>query len=213
MLPYGRAMGQPVKLSDNLVLDAPVPLSAALSSVDAPSGRERVRAHLASRPYPAFYAAHLERVGLRFVNADDLARELEVDTRLRSEPGLVAIDLLRQVQAYAGPRRVPVTGVDAALPGGERRVDPVAGDPAAAMRGLREGAALVSERPSRGVARRIPRTRSRLVELLSSRGRVEIVVEVVESGEHLRLAEQLGFDLIQGFLLRDRTIVVEPFAG
>ncbi len=26
-----------------------------------------------------FYAAHLERVGLRFVNADDLARELEVD--------------------------------------------------------------------------------------------------------------------------------------
>ncbi len=26
-----------------------------------------------------FYAAHLERAGLRFVNADDLARELEVD--------------------------------------------------------------------------------------------------------------------------------------
>lgn len=63
------------------------------------------------------------------------------------------------------------------------RVDPIAGDPAAAMRGLREGATLVSERPSRGVARRIPRTRSRLVELLSSRGRVEIVVEVVESGD------------------------------
>jgi hypothetical protein len=105
MLPYARAMGQPVKLSESLVLDArvvgetsersiasqiefwarlgravesvlrtetvlslkkrgeAVPLSAALSSVDAPSGRERVRAHLASRPYPRFEPA-ADRPGL-----------------------------------------------------------------------------------------------------------------------------------------------------
>ena len=105
MLPCDRAMGQPVKLSENLVLDArlvgetsersiasqiefwarlgravesvlrtetvlrlkkrgeAVPLSAALSSVDTPSGRERVRAHLASRPYPHFEPA-ADRPGL-----------------------------------------------------------------------------------------------------------------------------------------------------
>jgi len=39
------------------------------------------------------------------------------------------------------------------------------------------------------------------------------VLEGVERPEHLRLAEELGFDLVQGFLLRDRTIVVEPDAG
>jgi EAL domain-containing protein (putative c-di-GMP-specific phosphodiesterase class I) len=36
------------------------------------------------------------------------------------------------------------------------------------------------------------------------------VLEGVERPEHLRLAEELGFDLVQGFLLRDRTVVVEP---
>src|SRR5512139_322728 len=98
-------MGQPVKLSENLVLDArvvgetsersiagqiefwarlgravegvlrtdavlrlkrrgeSVPLSASLASVDTPSGRERVKAHLASRPYPHFEAAP-DRPGL-----------------------------------------------------------------------------------------------------------------------------------------------------
>ncbi len=39
------------------------------------------------------------------------------------------------------------------------------------------------------------------------------VLEGVERPEHLRLAEELGFDLVQGFLLRDRTVVVEPDAG
>ena len=105
MLPYRRAMGQPIKLSENLVLDArvvgetsersiasqiefwarlgravesvlrtetvlrlkkrgeAVPLSAALSSVDTPSGRERVRAQLASRQYPHFEPA-VDRPGL-----------------------------------------------------------------------------------------------------------------------------------------------------
>lgn len=98
-------MGQPVKLSDNLVLDArivgeasersiasqiefwarlgravesvlridtalrlkqrgeDVPLSAALSAVDTPGGRDRVRAHLAARPYPHFEPA-ADRPGL-----------------------------------------------------------------------------------------------------------------------------------------------------
>jgi EAL domain-containing protein (putative c-di-GMP-specific phosphodiesterase class I) len=39
------------------------------------------------------------------------------------------------------------------------------------------------------------------------------VLEGVERPEHLRLAEALGFDVIQGFLLRDRTVLVEPAAG
>ncbi len=69
----------------------------------------------------------------------------EVVARLRAEPGLVEIDLLRQVQARAGGRRVSVTGVDASLAGPERRLDLVAGEPIAAMRALRAGAALVSE--------------------------------------------------------------------
>ena len=69
----------------------------------------------------------------------------EVVARLRAEPGVVGIDLLRQVQARAAGRRVSVSGIVAALPGGEGRVDLVSGDPRAAMRALAEGAALVSE--------------------------------------------------------------------
>jgi putative ABC transport system permease protein len=68
-----------------------------------------------------------------------------VVARLRAEPGLASIDLLRQVQARAEGRRISVSGVDAALPGGASRVDLLAGDPAEAMRALRSGAALVSE--------------------------------------------------------------------
>ncbi len=98
-------MGHPVKLSENLVLDARVvgetsersiasqiefwarlgravesvlrtetvlrlkrrgealPLSACLGSVDTASGRERVRVHLASGPYPHFEPA-ADRPGL-----------------------------------------------------------------------------------------------------------------------------------------------------
>jgi putative ABC transport system permease protein len=69
----------------------------------------------------------------------------EVVARLRAEPGLVALDLLRQVHAYAGARKVAVTGVVSDLPDAARRVDLVSGDRAAAMRALRAGAALVSE--------------------------------------------------------------------
>ena len=69
----------------------------------------------------------------------------EVVARLRAFEGAAAVDLLRQVQAWAGGRRVSVSGIDAALPGGERRVELAAGDAREAMRALREGAALVSE--------------------------------------------------------------------
>jgi putative ABC transport system permease protein len=69
----------------------------------------------------------------------------EVVARLRAEPGLVALDLLRQVQTRAAGRLISVSGFDAGIPGGEARLDLVAGDPAAALRALREGAVLVSE--------------------------------------------------------------------
>ena len=65
--------------------------------------------------------------------------------RLRAEPGLASLDVLRQVQARAAGRRISVSGIDAALPGGESRVELADGDPRAAMRALAEGAALVSE--------------------------------------------------------------------
>jgi putative ABC transport system permease protein len=70
----------------------------------------------------------------------------EVVAHLRAFEDAAAVDVLRQVQAYAGGRRISVSGVDAALPGGERRVELAAGDARAALRALREeGAALVSE--------------------------------------------------------------------
>jgi putative ABC transport system permease protein len=66
--------------------------------------------------------------------------------RLAREPGVVAVDRLRQVQAIAAGRRVSVSGVDAGLPGGAGRVALVSGDRQEAMRRLREeGAVLVSE--------------------------------------------------------------------
>ncbi|WP_242341057.1 ABC transporter permease, partial [Anaeromyxobacter sp. SG66] len=69
----------------------------------------------------------------------------EVVARLRQAPGLVAVDLLRQVQVQAAGRRISLSGIDGALPGGERRFALLAGDPAAVMAALRRGAALVSE--------------------------------------------------------------------
>jgi len=69
----------------------------------------------------------------------------DVVARLRGFPGAVAVDVLRQVQAYAAGRRVSVSGLDAGLPGGERRVVLAEGDASVAMRALREGGALVSE--------------------------------------------------------------------
>jgi hypothetical protein len=108
-------MGQPVKLSENLVLDArvvgetsersiagqiefwarlgravesvlrtetvlqlkkrgeTVPLSACLDSADSPAGRERVAAHLASRPFPHFEPA-ADRPGLVVKTDEDGTR-------------------------------------------------------------------------------------------------------------------------------------------
>jgi putative ABC transport system permease protein len=74
----------------------------------------------------------------------------EVVAALRAQPGVAAVDLLRQHAGYAGARRVLVAGLDAGLPGGARRVALLSGDAAAALGGLRErGAVLVSEPLSR----------------------------------------------------------------
>jgi len=70
----------------------------------------------------------------------------EVVARLARAPGVRAVDRLRQVVAEAGGRRIPVNGIDAGLPEARGRVQLVAGDPAQALRRLRdEGAVLVSE--------------------------------------------------------------------
>ncbi|ABC81812.1 FtsX-like permease family protein [Anaeromyxobacter dehalogenans] len=71
----------------------------------------------------------------------------EVLAALRACPGVRSVDVLRQHTGYTGDgRRVQVSGVDAGVPGAERRVALVAGDAAEAMRALRErGAVLVSE--------------------------------------------------------------------
>ncbi len=74
----------------------------------------------------------------------------EVVAALRAFPGAAAVDLLRQHTGYAGTRRVLVGGMDAGLPGAEQRVALTSGDPAAALRALRDrGAVLVSEPLSR----------------------------------------------------------------
>lgn len=74
----------------------------------------------------------------------------EVIAALRGHPGVAAVDVLRQHSGYAGARRVLVAGMDAALPGGERRVALLSGEPTAALQALRDrGAVLVSEPLSR----------------------------------------------------------------
>jgi putative ABC transport system permease protein len=69
----------------------------------------------------------------------------EVAERLAREPGVVAVDRLRQLASRSGGRRVTVSGFDAATPGAEQRVRLVAGEPARALARVRAGAALVSE--------------------------------------------------------------------
>jgi putative ABC transport system permease protein len=76
-----------------------------------------------------------------------------VVARLRAEPGLLGLDLLRQVQTVtAAGRRISVTGVDASAPGSAARVELVAGDAGAALDAVRQGAALVSEPLARKAA-------------------------------------------------------------
>lgn len=78
-----------------------------------------------------------------------------VVARLRTFDGVASVDVVRQVQAYAGERRVFVSGVDASSPESARRVDLEGGDGADAMRRLREQrAALVSEPLARKAALR-----------------------------------------------------------
>jgi putative ABC transport system permease protein len=70
----------------------------------------------------------------------------EVLEGLRREPGVRAVDRLRQLTAEAAGRRVTVSGIDAGLPEGRGRVELIGGGEAEALRRLRdEGAALVSE--------------------------------------------------------------------
>ncbi|HET9599433.1 MAG TPA: FtsX-like permease family protein, partial [Anaeromyxobacteraceae bacterium] len=67
--------------------------------------------------------------------------------RLGALPGVAAVDRLRQLLAEVDGRRIAVSGIDAALPQGARRVELVGGgDPGPALRALAErGEVLVSE--------------------------------------------------------------------
>lgn len=62
------------------------------------------------------------------------------------------------------------------------------------------------DRPRDPRERAIARGLVAVVRALGARA----VLEGIERAEHLDLAQQLGFDLVQGFLLRDRAVVVEP---
>jgi putative ABC transport system permease protein len=75
---------------------------------------------------------------------------------LAQHPGVAFIDRLRKLVAYAGDRRIAVSGIDARLLGRERRLLLVGGDPAEAIRQVREeGAALVSEPLARKAGLRV----------------------------------------------------------
>jgi putative ABC transport system permease protein len=77
--------------------------------------------------------------------ATDATLAPEVVARLAREPGVRAVEPLRQLAAEVGGRRVSVAGFDAGLEVGGR-VQLLAGDRAEALRRLhREGAVLVSE--------------------------------------------------------------------
>ncbi len=73
----------------------------------------------------------------------------EVVARMARQPGVRAVDRLRQLSAEVGGRRIPVSGIDAAFPTAAGRVQLVSGGPggvAKALGRLRdEGAVLVSE--------------------------------------------------------------------
>jgi putative ABC transport system permease protein len=65
--------------------------------------------------------------------------------RLERDPEVARLDRLRQTFVRVNGRRVPVVGVDAALPEGASRVSVIRGDAAAAFRRALAGEALVSE--------------------------------------------------------------------
>jgi putative ABC transport system permease protein len=65
---------------------------------------------------------------------------------LSGHPGVAYVDRLRRFSGQVGARRVAVIGVDMALPGRERRFAMLGGDPAEALRRVRDaGAVLISE--------------------------------------------------------------------
>jgi putative ABC transport system permease protein len=93
--------------------------------------------------------------------------------RLSREPGVLAVDRLRALVGSAEGRRVSVAGIDAGLPGGERRAALLSGEGAAAMRAMRErGAALVSE----PLARRAGLAAGGSVRLRGASGEVSLPV-------------------------------------
>jgi putative ABC transport system permease protein len=99
----------------------------------------------------------------------------EVLDRLARDPAVARLDRLRQTFVRIGGRRVPVVGVDAALPDGGSRVSVIGGDAAAAFRRVLAGEALVSE----PLARREGLVAGRSVRLEGPAGPVEIPVAAV----------------------------------
>jgi putative ABC transport system permease protein len=99
----------------------------------------------------------------------------EVLDRLARDPEVVRLDRLRQTFVRIGGRRVPVVGVDAALPDGGSRVSVIGGDAAAAFRQVLDGAALVSE----PLARREGLAAGRSVRLEGPAGPVEVPIAAV----------------------------------
>ena len=79
----------------------------------------------------------------------EAALPADLAPRLAREPGVRAVERLRQLSAEVGGRRIAVSGIDAALADTSGRVQLVAGGRAAAAEALRrlrdEGAVLVSE--------------------------------------------------------------------
>lgn len=95
--------------------------------------------------------------------------------RIERDPEAARIDRLRQTFVRMGGRRVPVVGVDAALPGGASRVSVIDGDAAEAFRRVLAGEALVSE----PLARREGLRAGRPVRLPGVDGSVDLPVAAV----------------------------------
>jgi putative ABC transport system permease protein len=95
--------------------------------------------------------------------------------RLARDPEVARMDRLRQTFVRIGGRRVPVVGVDAALPDGGSRVSVIGGDAGTAFRRVLDGEALVSE----PLARREALTAGRAVRLTASGGPVDVPVAAV----------------------------------
>ena len=100
----------------------------------------------------------------------------DLPARLARQPGVRAVDRMRQISAEAGGRRILVSGFDAGLPTAAGRVQLVSGGPAGAAEALRrlrdEGAVLVSE----PLARRAGLAAGGAVEIATPAGPVRFPV-------------------------------------